>query len=82
MPRKLKFKPTITRVKLNPEQAVLACTCYWSTVKRVGALLNRGSAEFVWQCWYTGARRSGLYRWCSGAGTYQGKAVTLADASS
>ena len=28
MGRKLKFKPTITRVKLNPEQAVLTCTCY------------------------------------------------------
>jgi len=28
MPRKLKFRPVITRVKLNPEQAVLACACY------------------------------------------------------
>ena len=28
MPRKLKFRPKITRVKLNPEQAVLTCTCY------------------------------------------------------
>lgn len=28
MPRKLKFKPVIRRVKLNPEQAVLACACY------------------------------------------------------
>ncbi len=28
MPRKPKFKPVITRVKLNPEQAVLTCTCY------------------------------------------------------
>lgn len=27
MPKKLKFKPVITRVKLNPEQAVLACSC-------------------------------------------------------
>jgi len=26
--RKPKFKPTITRIKLNPEQAVLACSCY------------------------------------------------------
>lgn len=26
--KKKKFKPTITRVKLNPEQAVLSCTCY------------------------------------------------------
>jgi hypothetical protein len=28
MSRKLKFKPKITQVKLNPEQAVLACVCY------------------------------------------------------
>jgi len=27
MSKKLKFKPVITRVKLNPEQAVLACVC-------------------------------------------------------
>jgi hypothetical protein len=28
MAKKLRFKPTITRVKLNPEQAVLSCDCY------------------------------------------------------
>jgi len=28
MSKKPKFKPTITRVKLNPEQAVLTCGCY------------------------------------------------------
>lgn len=28
MPKKPKFKPEITRVRLNPEQAVLACGCY------------------------------------------------------
>jgi len=26
--KKPKFKPQITRVKLNPEQAVLSCNCY------------------------------------------------------
>jgi len=26
--RKPKFKPEITRVKLNPEQAVLSCNCF------------------------------------------------------
>ncbi len=30
MPKKPKFRPKITRIKLNPEQAVLACTC-WMT---------------------------------------------------
>jgi hypothetical protein len=28
MPKKPKFRPVITRVKLNPEQAVLACNCW------------------------------------------------------
>lgn len=28
MPTKPKFKPVITMIKLNPEQAVLACSCY------------------------------------------------------
>jgi hypothetical protein len=28
MVKKPKFKPVITRVRLNPEQAVLACNCY------------------------------------------------------
>ena len=26
--KKKKFKPVITQVKLNPEQAVLSCECY------------------------------------------------------
>ena len=33
MAKKPKFKPRITRVKLNPEQAVLACDCYHSGFK-------------------------------------------------
>ncbi len=28
MPRKPKFKPVITRIRLNPEQSVLLCSCY------------------------------------------------------
>jgi len=28
MTEKIRFKPVITRIKLNPEQAVLACGCY------------------------------------------------------
>jgi len=32
MPRKPKFRPLITRIKLNPEQAVLACNCYDTSV--------------------------------------------------
>ncbi|MFH1245552.1 MAG: hypothetical protein V1662_03625 [Candidatus Omnitrophota bacterium] len=33
--KKKKFKPEITKVELNPEQAVLACSCY-----DVGAILG------------------------------------------
>ncbi|MFH1191654.1 MAG: hypothetical protein V1670_05615 [Candidatus Omnitrophota bacterium] len=36
MGRKPKFKPVITRVKLNPEQAVLSCNCYSSGARLVG----------------------------------------------
>lgn len=28
MAGKMKFKPEVTRVRLNPEQAVLECFCY------------------------------------------------------
>ena len=31
MPRKPKFEPEITQVKLNPEQAVLVCSCHASS---------------------------------------------------
>jgi len=30
MGRRPKFKPEIVKVKLNPEQAVLSCSCYTS----------------------------------------------------
>ena len=29
MPRKPKFNPVITKIKLCPEQAVLECSCYF-----------------------------------------------------
>ena len=34
MTDKPKFKPVITRIKLNPEQAVLACSC-WDRARAV-----------------------------------------------
>ena len=47
MSRKPKFKPEITRVKLNPEQAVLTCDC-WSANEKysdgLGSNLMRISA--------------------------------------
>ena len=35
MPKKPKFRPKITRIKLNPEQAVLTCSCYLSGLRYV-----------------------------------------------
>jgi hypothetical protein len=37
---KPKFKPVITRVKLNPEQAVLSCDCYNTGVMQSASNLN------------------------------------------
>lgn len=37
MSKKLKFKPVISRVKLNPEQAVLTCGCYNTQRVHTGA---------------------------------------------
>lgn len=43
MKKKKRFRPTITRVKLNPEQAVLTCACY-----NLGFSSNSsGSADYL-----------------------------------
>ena len=34
MAQKLKFRPVVTRVKLNPEQAVLFCACFTGLTQR------------------------------------------------
>jgi len=33
MARKLKFRPVIARIALNPEQALLSCNCYQESKK-------------------------------------------------
>jgi len=43
--RKPKFKPEITRVKLNPEQAVLQCTCY-----NTGSCIAAGKRSTLQDC--------------------------------
>ena len=63
-----RFKPEITRIKLNPEQAVLACPCA-ATGRRVTSGPNDFSSDGVshtqicggsnrghslWQCAHTG----------------------------
>ncbi|MFC1674570.1 hypothetical protein ACFL1K_01555 [Candidatus Omnitrophota bacterium] len=46
MPRKPRFRPEIARIRLNPEQAVLACECFgnhgwvWLAGNRKGRFLN------------------------------------------
>lgn len=64
MPRRLKFKPEITRIKLNPEQAVLSCNCWDSGTLRgssmaapqaggsqgFGCTSTRGFAHANWNC--------------------------------
>jgi hypothetical protein len=40
MSRRPKFKPEIRRIKLNPEQAVLACSCYANGHRYSGTSLN------------------------------------------
>jgi hypothetical protein len=38
MPRKPKFKPVITRIRLNPEQAVLICSCWDGGLELTGGV--------------------------------------------
>ena len=40
-----KFRPMITRIKLNPEQAVLACACY--SASRAGRLGGTSAARYA-----------------------------------
>lgn len=70
MSRKAKFRPVITRVKLNPEQAVLACSCF-STGHVVGASHNAATlyAASVQACSSPGLRSySGAVLTVGGAG--------------
>jgi hypothetical protein len=43
MTQKPKFKPVVTRVKLNPEQAVLFCNCYRGARFRSVGVTRNGS---------------------------------------
>lgn len=63
MTRKPKFKPLITRVKLNPEQAVLSCTCYSGQIPK---LVPGGPFQIMY----------GPSTWCA---FNQGKVRTYAD---
>lgn len=47
MSKKRKFRPKITQVKLNPEQAVLSCGCYQGNI---GANFEWGSGSLPILC--------------------------------
>ncbi|MFC1631809.1 hypothetical protein ACFL2I_04570 [Candidatus Omnitrophota bacterium] len=67
MPRKPKFKPIITRVKLNPEQAVLACACITTNMRRT----DFATAYFdgwMHMCQEFGDYKAPLYK-CRGVST-------------
>lgn len=61
MAKKPKFKPEITRVKLNPEQAVLSCGCY-----------DTGTAGLEGSWWY--CPRDAVTPWCWGRTRQEGSA--------
>ncbi len=44
MPRKPKFRPRIMRVKLNPEQAVLLCSCFSVGLQQTMSMFAGGQA--------------------------------------
>ena len=50
MSKKLKFKPEITRVKLDPEQAVLNCSCYDIGLQAVYTSQAQGPSGFTMSC--------------------------------
>lgn len=48
--RKPKFKPAITRVKLNPEQAVLSCSCLTNGMRIKTPLQGTDPPVISWFC--------------------------------
>jgi len=71
MRNKPKFKPVVTRIKLNPEQAVLSCSCYQYGWQRVN-----GSTSVTQVAWYSGTWPDG--RWACGGKTQYGYTSTNA----
>ena len=51
MPQKSRFKPEITRVKLNPEQAVLQCDCDTVGQRLVGPGMRTAECTPTWYCY-------------------------------
>lgn len=62
MPRKQKFKPEISRVKLNPEQAVLTCGCF-TGLRPAGGVHDNGGFGIIMYC--AGDKSEHLARSCA-----------------
>jgi len=67
MPKKPKFKPNITKVKLNPEQAVLACSCYGAGYGTGNNWYQRDYSARVMHC--VSFRRQSTAEYTCGRGT-------------
>ncbi len=63
---KPKFNPIVTRVKLNPEQAVLACGC-WNAARQSRAVPPNNRAIAASYCWNRATPRNTACRNTSGA---------------
>ncbi len=60
MGRKAKFDPEVTRIKLNPEQAVLACSC--SLNGKASGASNTATGSYFTPC----GKTAGKINFCSG----------------
>ncbi|MBU0878326.1 MAG: hypothetical protein KKD55_01785 [Candidatus Omnitrophica bacterium] len=72
--RKMKFRPEITRVKLNPEQAVLSCSCHNGRLWEHTEPMVYGPYQHQHNCWDWGPHGKpyifGDYRHLPGAQGY------------
>lgn len=86
MPRKPKFRPEIRRIKLNPEQAVLQCTCYSTGESNfVGARYYLDYAQAYINCYIGRATAPREHTACTAADVGRGSTTSqkmLTDASS
>lgn len=79
MSKKPKFKPEVTRIALNPEQAVLLCACY-DTSHQINGSVNKGPLDGVTLCQGAGKARAhadeGACTGTRGANVYAGTGNT------
>lgn len=68
MPRKPRFKPEIRRVKLNPEQAVLACACVTTNNRPSGVGGYWPPGSVIGNACSTATRGSHPVHSCGGSG--------------